>query len=199
MILQLKARNRRATACPMRPSPTMPTVLPCTSFPHIHSGSQTPHDPSRAAVKASPTRRAVTRRRATVRSAVVSVRQSGVKPSWIPFSLSSAVSTWLYPTLMVETILRRLPAASTSPLVTLSVSSTNSPSAPARTRDSSSSGGIAFSVWSKTSNSIPGTAFSRSMATWGICRVTTTRNFVSAVDIPRLTSERGLCQRRGAR
>mmetsp|Transcript_2146 Transcript_2146/g.5012 ORF Transcript_2146/g.5012 Transcript_2146/m.5012 type:complete len:227 (+) Transcript_2146:276-956(+) len=83
------------TACPMRPNPTMPTVDECTSLPHSHRGSHVPQLPSLAAAMASPKRLAVAMSSATVRSAVVSVRQSGVKPRGICLSLRTAVSMWL--------------------------------------------------------------------------------------------------------
>jgi hypothetical protein len=73
-----EAAARRATAWPIRPSPRTPSALPWTSWP---SSSMSPHSvnlPARVYASASTTRRAVARRRAQVKSAVVSVRTPGV-------------------------------------------------------------------------------------------------------------------------
>ena len=42
-----KPAARRATACPMRPKPTIPSVAPCTSGPSSVIGPHVRHRPSR--------------------------------------------------------------------------------------------------------------------------------------------------------
>mmetsp|Transcript_38588 Transcript_38588/g.89982 ORF Transcript_38588/g.89982 Transcript_38588/m.89982 type:complete len:206 (+) Transcript_38588:390-1007(+) len=141
-----KALRRLATAWPILPKPTMPTVDECTSFPHIHRGSHVPQLPSLTAAIASPNRLAVAISSTTVVSAVVSVRQSGVNPSEMDRCLRAAVSTWLYPTLIVLTTFSLPPAASTSSPSILSVRRQRRASHPLLSCSLISSRGIALSL-----------------------------------------------------
>mmetsp|Transcript_68996 Transcript_68996/g.163710 ORF Transcript_68996/g.163710 Transcript_68996/m.163710 type:complete len:243 (+) Transcript_68996:602-1330(+) len=160
----------------MRPNPTIPTVEEWTSTPQSQRGDHVPQDPSLTAARASWIRRAVTSSSVTVKSAVVSVRQSGVYPRRIPRDFRDGVSTWLNPTLMVETILRRSPATSSSPASTLSVSRTRRPSNPPAIRFRSSSAGMGESALGYISTSRLGASRSILSATSGRERVTSTRN-----------------------
>ena len=69
---------RRATACPIRPKPTMPIVLWWTSWPSIINGPQIHGVRARRRRSPSPIRRAPANKSANAVSAVVSVNTSGV-------------------------------------------------------------------------------------------------------------------------
>ena len=88
---------RRATAEPIRPIPTMPSVAPLNSSPSRKSGSQL-QPPPRIARSASGSRRAALSISAHARSAVASVSTPGVLPTGTPRSLAAARSTLSTPT-----------------------------------------------------------------------------------------------------
>ena len=73
-----KPRARRATAVPMAPMPTMPSVAPATARPSSCVGPHTVHPPLRTRRSPSPRRRAAASSRAKARSAVASVSTPGV-------------------------------------------------------------------------------------------------------------------------
>ncbi len=90
-----KPLARRATAEPIRPMPTMPSVAPCTSAPRNWSQAQRPHLPSRSQRSDSVTRRAVAISSAQAMSAVASVSTSGVLVTGMPRAVQAATSIWL--------------------------------------------------------------------------------------------------------
>ena len=83
---------RRATAPPMRPSPTMPSVLPCTSTPKHASPMLAFQLPAFTHSASSTTRRALARISAKTVSAVDSVSTSGVCVRTMPRRVRSATS-----------------------------------------------------------------------------------------------------------
>ena len=85
-------RLRRAIAAPMRPSPTMPSVAPCTSWPVKPISSQVFHRPDRVNLSPSTTRRAVAMRIAHAMSAVVSVSTPGVFVTRMPRRVAAGTS-----------------------------------------------------------------------------------------------------------
>ncbi len=95
---------RRATAWPIRPKPTMPIVLWCTSCPSIISGPQIHGVPARRNRSPSPTRRAAVMSSANAVSAVVSVRTSGVLVAMTPAAVQSGSETLSKPTAWFATI-----------------------------------------------------------------------------------------------
>eukprot|EP01138_Halocafeteria_seosinensis_P006401 gb/GECG01006544.1/.p1 GENE.gb/GECG01006544.1/~~gb/GECG01006544.1/.p1 ORF type:complete len:182 (+),score=9.36 gb/GECG01006544.1/:1-546(+) len=72
--------------------PIIPTEEPWISFPVIHSGFHVVHSPSLTACAASGILLAVDSSRPTARSAVVSVKTSGVYPTAVPFDLHACTS-----------------------------------------------------------------------------------------------------------
>src|SRR5438874_2600130 len=88
---------RRATASPIRPMPTMPSVAPWTSCPVNMKGVQPRYLPARRKRSASPSRRAVARSRANAPSAVVSSSIPGANVTGMPRSLAAATSMLSYP------------------------------------------------------------------------------------------------------
>ena len=90
--------SMRAYATPMRPAPTMPTVLPWSRLPMKRSGSQPLYLPPRMKTSASTTRRAAASVSAQASSAVVSVSTPGVLPTGMPCRVAAGTSTLLYPT-----------------------------------------------------------------------------------------------------
>ena len=89
---------RRATARPIRPSPTIPSVAPLTAAPRYCPGSHVSQSPSRTAAIASGSLRAAASSSANVRSAVASVSTSGVLPTGMPRAEAASRSTLSYPT-----------------------------------------------------------------------------------------------------
>ena len=83
-----KPSPRRATASPISPGPTIPSVAPWTSWPSQPAGSHVHHSPLRTEPADSTIRRETARIRAKARSAVVSVRTPGVLPTAIPRSVA---------------------------------------------------------------------------------------------------------------
>ena len=98
-----KARARRATAAPMRPGPTMPSVRPARSRPRSQPGSHGPQPPSRTAALPSGRRRAAASSSASVRSAVASVSTPGVFVTSTPRAVAAPTSTLSKPTAMLAT------------------------------------------------------------------------------------------------
>ena len=86
---------RRATATPIRPIPTMPSVLPVTSAPIMWVGRHPVQRPARTSRSPSPARRAAISSRVIAVSAVVSVSTRGVLVTTIPALAAAAVSMWL--------------------------------------------------------------------------------------------------------
>jgi len=95
---QPKDSTRLATARPMRPKPTMPTVASCRSRPSMRAGSQVSHSPWRTAPSPSSSRREMPSISARARSAVVSVSTPGVLPTGMPRSVAASRSTLSTPT-----------------------------------------------------------------------------------------------------
>ena len=93
-----KPSARRATAWPMRPKPTMPSVAPVTSAPRLRSGSNVTHWPSCTSRSPSGSRRASASSSAKARSAVASVSTSGVLPTGMPRRVAASTSTLSVPT-----------------------------------------------------------------------------------------------------
>src|SRR5258706_334017 len=88
---------RRATARPMRPNPTMPSVLPQTSVPHNWSKFHCRQAPERANRSPSTRRRATPIRRVHVKSAVVSSSTPGVFVTATLRSVHAGTSILSYP------------------------------------------------------------------------------------------------------
>src|SRR3954454_25249957 len=133
MTVMPKPAARRATARPIRPNPTTPIVLWCTSWPSIISGPQIHGVPSRRNRSPSPTRRAAARISANAVSAVVSVRTSGVLVASTPAAVQSGTFTLSNPTAWFATIFSCSPAAESSSASTFSVSIVMSASRPRTT------------------------------------------------------------------
>ena len=93
-----KPSSRRATALPIRPIPTIPTVVSCRSRPSMKSGPQVVHSPRRTSASPSVSPRAMPSMSATARSAVLSVSTSGVCPTGIPRAVAASRSTLSTPT-----------------------------------------------------------------------------------------------------
>ena len=133
-----KPRDRRATAAPIFPIPTIPSVFPATGTPRNPHGSHPVQPPARTNRSASDTFLAAERSRANPRSAVASVRTSGVLQTRIPRRVAPATSTLFTPTAKFDTTTREGPAASISSASTRSASVQRIPDAPrARARNSS--------------------------------------------------------------
>ena len=94
----LKPRARLAIARPMRPKPTIPSVLLLAWVPS--SGTARPQ-PSRMTAENSLIRRHAFSSRVKARSAVQSVSTSGVLVTTRPRALAAATSIWSKPTLQV--------------------------------------------------------------------------------------------------
>ncbi len=111
---------RRATAPPIRPSPTMPSVLPCTSTPKSAGPMLCVHWPAFTHSASSTTRRADARISENTVSAVDSVSTSGVCASTMPRRVRSATSNWSKPTEMVDKAFsRRAPSSIAGVIFTL--------------------------------------------------------------------------------
>ncbi len=93
-----KPAARRATASPMRPGPTSASVAPWSSSPSQPRGSQVRHSPARTASWPATRLRAAARMSAKARSAVASVRTSGVVPTTMPRRAQAPRSTLSVPT-----------------------------------------------------------------------------------------------------
>jgi hypothetical protein len=91
-------RARRATACPMRPKPTMPNVRPDSDVPSSCDGRQPSQPPARSSRSPSPSRRAAMSTSAIATSAVSSVSTPGVLVTATPCARAAARSMWLTPT-----------------------------------------------------------------------------------------------------
>ena len=87
-------RARRATTCPTRPNPRMPSRFPVTCVPTMKAGLQSFHSPVRTSRSPSLARRAAPSISIMVSSAVASDSTSGVFVTMIPFALAAATSTW---------------------------------------------------------------------------------------------------------
>ena len=162
---------RRATARPMRPIPTMPSVIPVTEAPSICVGPQPCHAPARTRRSPSPMRRATARIRAIVRSAVASVSTPGVLVTTMPASRAASRSMWSTPAPKLATIPARRGVADSSSAVMRSVTVISSPSA-VRRASASSAGVRARSSGLSRASTRPA---SRSSTGAGRRRVTTTR------------------------
>ena len=98
-----KPRARRATALPIAPMPTMPSVAPYTSDPSHSPGCQRPQLPARVSASDATTCRATASISANARSAVVSSSTFGVLDTSTSRPEHVATSTLLYPTAMFAT------------------------------------------------------------------------------------------------
>ena len=136
----------------MRPKPTMPIVLWCTSWPSIISGPQIHGVRARRNRSPSPTRRAAAISSANAVSAVVSVRTSGVFVASTPAAVHAATSMLSNPTAWFATIFSCGPALSRNSPSTFSVSIVMIASRPATTFSSSSRGMPNSFSWIVTSH-----------------------------------------------
>ncbi len=112
-----KPRARRATACPMRPMPTMPSVRPLGWIPRLSGMPNGLRQPSRMMARYSAPRRQAARISRKARSAVLSVSTSGVLVTMSPRAFAAATSMWSVPALglaMIRTLSGN--AASFSPV-----------------------------------------------------------------------------------
>ena len=121
---------RWATARPIRPKPTIPSVAPLRSAPSMKPGPQVFQPPTFTSPAPSTTRRAAARSRAKAISAVASVRMSGVLPTGMPRAVAAATSTLSTPTAWLLMTLSPRPAASMTSASIRSVSRQSSPSTP---------------------------------------------------------------------
>ena len=164
-------RARSATARPMRPNPTMPSVLPATRVPSSCVGRHPLQLPARTMRSPSPARRAVASRSVIARSAVSSVRTSGVLVTTMPAARAAPRSMCPKPAPKFARIRARRGCDTRSAALTPSVIVQSTPSAP-RNACASDAGVDGTSVaLSSTSNSA---ASCRSTGS-GRRRVTTTR------------------------
>ena len=97
----LKPRARWAMARPMRPKPTMPSVLPLAWMPSISRMPKLRRQPARMVPVCSHARRQAHSSSMNARSAVQSVSTSGVLVTIRPRALAAATSMWSKPTLHV--------------------------------------------------------------------------------------------------
>src|SRR2546430_1463241 len=106
-----KPRARRAIERPMRPSPTIPMVLPCTPAPAKCIDCEPGKVPLRNAASPSTTRRAAASRSAKCRSAVASVTMGGIVVTAILRAVAATRSTVAGTMAMLAIILSRVAAA----------------------------------------------------------------------------------------
>src|SRR5512139_56626 len=132
-----KPRDRRATAEPIFPIPTIPSVFPWTGTPRNPHGSHPVQRPTRRNRSASENFRAAARSRANPRSAVASVSTSGVLQTRTPRRVASATSMLFTPTAKVDTTFREVPAVSRTSASTRSASVHRIAEAPRALRRSS--------------------------------------------------------------
>ena len=161
-----KPSPRRAIAWPMRPQPTIPSVMPVVSPPTMCVGYHGTHSPSRTWRSPSLMRRAMPSSSANAMSAVASVSTPGVLPTAMPRLAASSRSMLSVPTARLATALTD-GAASKSSASTFSVMIVSSASACAACSSRASRGGGALSSQRSTSCS----ACSRSSAGNGNARV----------------------------
>ena len=113
MTRRSKPLARRATAEPMRPSPTMPSVAPDTSRPRNGPLAQwVSQRPARTRASPSTTRRRAASMSAIARSAVAASRTTGVFVTAMPRARQASMSIRSYPTPKFAT--RRSPGRSSS-------------------------------------------------------------------------------------
>ena len=130
MTFMPKPSPRRAIAWPMRPQPTIPSVIPVVSPPIMCVGYHGTHSPSRTWRSPSLMRRAMPSSSAKAMSAVASVSTPGVLPTAMPRRAASSRSMLSVPTARLATALT-LGAASKSSASTFSVMIVSSASASA--------------------------------------------------------------------
>ena len=87
-----KPRARRATACPMRPMPTSPSVLPATPVPARWLDCEPGNTPERTTLSPSTIRRATASINPKARSAVASVTTAGMLVTMILRVVASSTS-----------------------------------------------------------------------------------------------------------